>query len=532
MNSSKDELRGSFARGVLLFGGVFISVFAIEFAVEFYRWSQAHGGVGPALTDLSWASNNNAKLVDSLSPIARAYNNVLAMLIATVGLAIPLTANMHTPKLIDLFLKDRLNRIVLGFMALGAANSLFVLYIIGPKFAPMWAYRLAICGAMAGWIVVIPYFFYVVRFLDPSTIVTRLQQEAFDMIDASAEGSVDFEDAQDEIQERLFQIGTLVIKSTDRADRSVAREGIWSLKKVLDYYAVRKEDMGDGWFKVDRADFVGLSGAAIRMINEKRTWFEMQVLNQLLLCYHHALSKAPDAVSAITNINRKIAVNAAKRGDHHAVSASIRLFNTFLRDALNRHEIRSAFDVFYQYRQLAVDLLDDEEWPYRIGVFFVTYSDLAEKLNCGFVASLAGYDLEHVLEQLYEYEHDRADDLLDVFLGMPHGDGLGPKQPLLRAKLIAAGFFSEQGLKKQRGKIRKNLADVSADAIRSAAAGVVAISNEAFWEITDRAVNIDWTPPSRRKHIERFAKTLIEPKPKAKPTPKPAASSPDEPESE
>ena len=43
--------------------------------------------------------------------MARAYNNVLAMLIATIGLAIPLTANMHTPKLIDMFLRDRINRV-------------------------------------------------------------------------------------------------------------------------------------------------------------------------------------------------------------------------------------------------------------------------------------------------------------------------------------------------------------------------------------------------------------------------------------
>ena len=56
---------------------------------------------------MSWAGVNNAKLVDMLSPMARAYNNVLAMLIATIGLAIPLTANMHTPKLIEMFLRDR-----------------------------------------------------------------------------------------------------------------------------------------------------------------------------------------------------------------------------------------------------------------------------------------------------------------------------------------------------------------------------------------------------------------------------------------
>jgi uncharacterized membrane protein len=140
-----DALHRQFFRGVVMFGFAFTALFSIEFFIEFVRHGQ------PAMRDLSWAGVNNAKLVDALSPIARAYNNILAMLLATIGLAIPLTANMHTPKLIDMFLKDRVNQVVLTLMALGAANVLWVIYIIGPNFAPMWAYRFAIFGALFGW---------------------------------------------------------------------------------------------------------------------------------------------------------------------------------------------------------------------------------------------------------------------------------------------------------------------------------------------------------------------------------------------
>src|SRR5262245_38285281 len=220
----RDELNRQFARGVLLLGGALIALFAVQFAVEFYR-------LHPSFDQLTWAGKNNAKLVDELSPIARAYNNILAMLLATVGLAIPLTANMHTPKLIDLFLKDRVNRIVLTLMALGAANVLWVLYLIGPEFAPMWAFRTAVYGSFVGWVVLIPYFFYVVRFVDPSTIISRLKQDAVSLMQEARREKIDHDEAQAEIQERLFQIGTIVIKSIDRADRSVAREGVWALKK-------------------------------------------------------------------------------------------------------------------------------------------------------------------------------------------------------------------------------------------------------------------------------------------------------------
>src|SRR4249920_3686845 len=123
----------------------FSTFFAAEFLFELWRagW--------PDAAHTSWVEVNNAKLVDLLSPIARAYNNVLAMLIATIGLAIPLTANMHTPKLIEMFIRDRLNQVVLFGGAFFAANVLWVDYIIGPHFSPTIAIGFAVGGALAGW---------------------------------------------------------------------------------------------------------------------------------------------------------------------------------------------------------------------------------------------------------------------------------------------------------------------------------------------------------------------------------------------
>src|SRR4249920_3794901 len=109
--------------------------------------------------------------------MAWACNHLLRLLLASIGPANPLTANMHTPKLIDMFLRDRINQFMLGYCALGAANVLFVDSIIGPKYAPVWAYRLAILGALIGWVMIVPYFFYVVRFLDPSNILARLKEQ-------------------------------------------------------------------------------------------------------------------------------------------------------------------------------------------------------------------------------------------------------------------------------------------------------------------------------------------------------------------
>ena len=501
----KDQQRLQFGKGVLFVGGLFIALFTAEFLVEWTRLGM------PDVGKMSWQGVNNAKLVDSLSPIARAYNNVLAMLIATVGLAIPLTANMHTPKLIDLFLEDWVNRVVLVVMAIGAANVLFVIYIIGPEFAPMWAFRAAIYGSLVGWAVLIPYFFYVVRFLDPSTIVVRLKADALAIVREATQGKCDMEKAQAEVQERLFQIGTLVIKSIDRADRSVAREGIWALKQIVDLYGEHKADLPDSWFKVDRGDFPGMSSQAIEQINRKHTWMEMHVLYQLLLCYQHALAKAPDAVSAISNVNRIVATKAAARKDGSVVSLCIRYFNTFLREALNRREARAAYDIFYQYRQLAATLSSNPKHVRRIGRFFVTYANLAEQMGIPFVSNLAGYDLVHVMEQAYLAQGGAADDLLKQLLGMPSLRDGKPHAARVQAKLIAAGFFAEHELAEPLERVRADLLAVPPEAVRAACEHLMHIGKQQFWEITDRAVNIEWTPTERRQHIQTFVAELGEP---------------------
>ena len=205
-----------------------MSVFFLgEFLLEWW-----HAG-SPGADKISWVAKNNAKLVDILSPMARAYNNVLAMLIATIGLAIPLTANMHTPKLIDMFLKDRTNQIMLGLFAIGASHVLWAAWLVGPEFAPIWTVRIAVFGALIGWAALIPYFFYVVRFLDPSNILNRLNHDTLRAVTRAADGSLPVEQAQDIVHERMHQTGTIILKSIDRADRSVALEGIWGCKVLL-----------------------------------------------------------------------------------------------------------------------------------------------------------------------------------------------------------------------------------------------------------------------------------------------------------
>ncbi len=495
-------MRRSFVISLLLAFVAFAAFFAVEFLFEWDRLGR------PGLADMSWADTNNAKLVDVLSPMARAYNNVLAMLLATIGLAIPLTANMHTPKLIDMFLRDRINRFVLVFMAFGAAHVLFVAYIIGPNFAPIWAVRLAVAFSLVGWAVLIPYFFYVVRFLDPSRVVRRLSEESQAIVKRVAAGKRDPVKGQEDLAQRIDQLGTIILKSLDRADRGVAREGVWALKQLIDHHAPLKPRMPAAWFRVDRADFVGLSDEALAMVSEASTWYEMKCGLQLALGYQQALSKASDTVSSISDANRVIALHAAARGDEEALRLSIRFFNNFTREAIKARNLHAVYDVFHQYRRMAKDLVDRDELIREIAHHFVYYANMAHAYGMVFAPQLAVFDVGYIVRRAYEQKAASASSLLDIALGMPHHHGNDFHTLAIKAKLILGGFFLETGRDGEAGRVRDDLAGVPADEIRIASRELLE-APRVFFEVTDRQLNLQWVPPERRQPLQRFCAMLL-----------------------
>jgi hypothetical protein len=480
--------------------------FALFFGIEFFvEWSRADY---PGVKEMSWAPGNTAKMVDVLSPMARAYNNLLAMLITMIGLAIPLTANMHTPKLIDIFLRDRVNRYVLTYIAFGAANVLFVDYIIGPEFAPTWAFALSVYMALIGWALLIPYFFYVVRFIDPSRLVTRLRDSANSIVETVANRKTDPIAAQQLLGTRVGQIGTIIIKSLDRNDRDVSAEGAWALKTLLDHYDKYKSRMPREWFVVDRADFVGFSDEALEMLSEAKTWYEMKCLQQLELGFLRALHGPTDTVSVFSDAVRVIGCRSDERHDEQALRLSVRFFNNFLREAIKSRNLRAVYDVFHQYRKLARTIVDRPEMLREIGRHFVYYAGMARAFGMVFAPQLALFDLGFVTRRAYERASPAAADLLKAVLELPHRTGEDVHSMAVKAKLILGGFLVGHKLVAEAEAVRKNLRDVDQNELERAEQELLA-ADRSFFEVTDRQLNLEYVPPERREPLQQFCASLL-----------------------
>jgi hypothetical protein len=495
-------IAASFVRPVMIGVGAFIVFFSAEYFLEWRRAGY------PGWSAMSWAdAGNSAKMVDTLSPVARAYNNVLAMLLATIGLAIPLTANMHTPKLIEMFIRDRLNRCVLTYIAFGSAHTLWVSYIIGPKFAPTWAYALTIYMALLGWALLIPYFFYVVRFIDPSRLVIRLRDAATRVVELGAEGKRDPASAQQEIGTRLGQLGTIAIKSLDRSDRDVATEAAWAIKLVLDHYSRYKARMPREWFIVDRTNFVGFSTKALDMIFEAKTWYEMKCLQQLELGFMRALNGPTDTVSVFSDALRVIAIRSHERNDEQALRLSVRFFNNYLRAAIEAGDLRAVYDVLHQYRRLAATVVSRRDLVTEIGRHFAYYATMARGRGMVFAPQLALFDLSYVAIRAYEQKALAAPALLEQALALPHRTGDDLHTTAVKAKLMIGAFFVHHRCEREVDLVRSVLRDVERTEIERAETELLC-ADQAFFEVTQRQDNLEYVPPERRESLRQFCASL------------------------
>ncbi len=484
-----------------------LAVLATIFFGGEYAWEWNRAG-RPGLDAMSWAGVNNAKLCDILSPMARAYNNILGMLLATIGLAIPLTANMHTPKLIDMFLRDRVNQFVLVFCMLGACNVLWVIYIIGPHFAPIWCYRIAVFGALAGWTLLIPYFFYVVRFLDPSNILSRLQAQVLARLREgfNPRGSVTV--VRSRVRERAYQIETIIMKSVERGDRGVVVEGAHSLQRILEVYSDWKNRLPADWFQVGPEDCIGISSEAVELLKEERIWFEHRVVTLLFVAYQAVLIKMPDMISSFTNIVREIALSAARRHDEAVLGLTIRFFNNFLRETIKRKEIHALYDVLYQYRTLAGELTDYPKWQERIGGYFRYYGDQAVRAGLDFVPMFLAYDLGWMVREAFQRGSPAADALLQMMLAFDHRRHDDPRRLVVKAKVLLGAALLADGFADQARRVVENLSDLSPEAVAEIEQDLLVRAERSFWEVTDRQVTFGWVPPEQRESVQRFFEAL------------------------
>jgi len=496
-----------FARAAVLVAGALVAAFFVQLVID----AASPGGSLREALQRPWTTSAE-EITPAITNISRTFNQLIAVVIMALAIAVPLTANMYTPKLIEIFLGDRLNRIVLGLILFSTVNVLWVCARIDHGHVPRFGLVLTFVLLLACFSVLLPYFFYIFRFLHPAHILERLEQSAARLVNElprlARRGKMAV--LQADLRERIEHITSLGMRSLDRADREVAQGALTSIAGVMRDYAGIKGTLPDAWFKASLDRGMRMSREAAQALEESRTWVEMECLQQVELLLLATMAEATDLVGAACQVVRQTGLNAVRDTDEPVLELARHFLHSFLRASINRRDVRSAYHVLYQYRLFAEQLIKQSPQSMtEIGHRLRYYAAAAVQAGLPFIAETIAYDLGSLIHKAREAESQAFEPLVIAFTGLPRDSAGGqPLRGVYKASLILAARLECAGDGERVAPLLATIRKLDADVRTGLFADLLDNPPEHFWEVTDRFVNFDYTPPDVREVLVRLKREI------------------------
>jgi hypothetical protein len=453
---------------------------------------------------------------------------VLGLALTVSSIIVQLAATRFTPHITSLFFRARTNLIILGFFVTSSVYVLWVNFSVGEHYLPHWGVLFSMLLMTASLLLLFPYFAYVFDFLDPEKIVSRIMQDGLEAASPSARRSFANTDARQfravEAVEHLANIG---LNALQQKDKGIASDSIDSLCEFGIRYGESKAAMRQDWHRIpawnqQSSDFVSLSDEAIEDLRRRATWLEWKILRQYQMLFGEALGQIKDTCYLIAIDTRRLGEAAGRRGDLHALDLSIKFFNTYLRATINASDIRTAYNILHQYRQLAEFVIDHshelsadrdvrerlEHRALQIARFLRYYSAVSYQRGLSFVTEVIAHDISALCERAFMRKSRAHDEFLTVFLAVDEHAETKEQEKSLRGvrraqiKLATSYLFHEAEPLARR--IRDDMADEPHERLRSIWLELETLESREFWEVNDRGTNFDYLPPEQKNQLETY----------------------------
>jgi hypothetical protein len=466
---------------------------------------------------------------NALGNVAQVIAAVLGIAITVVSIVVQLAATRYTSRVADLFFRDRINIGVMGFFVIACVEALWVSMTVRKDFVPQATVTVTVAMASASLLLLVPYFAYVFDFLDPEKVIARIGVQTLDRATGRARAgdeapvgrpaSVTLRQAQ--ATSGLAHLADIAVNALGQKDKVIASDASAALRRLLVDYQSRKRELDGEWFSIGATlrgdpDFVALAPDSLEEIARRRTWLEWKGLRQIREVFGAALSSMPEMAHVVAIDTRYVGEAALAAADHEVVALTVKFMNTYLRAALNARDVRTAYNVLNQYRQLAEALLlaaaSERAWADaavgEIAGHFKYYARLAHGSGLGFVAETAAYDLCALCEAASAAQSSCHDRLLAEFLDIDKEPENQAEERALRgvrkAQAKLASYYLLRGEGQRAQRISDDMAGESPERLRSIRDELLAITSKDFWEVVDRGANFDYLPEERKQTLRQF----------------------------
>lgn len=466
---------------------------------------------------LTTVSNGSAQNI--LGSVGEVTSQILGVAISVVAIIVELASNRYTHRITELFFREPVNFMVMGFFVISAINGLWVSLLLHDDFNAPTSTLLAMVMMTLSALLLLPYFAYVFDFLNPMNIVGRIRDVTLRAIRVAESRSsfmvLRVENLQHDAANGAEQLADIVLNAMANHDGTIAIASVNALGDLGRDYMEVKGALPPDWFRIPESvaqnpDFVSMSREMLGQLGREESWFEFKLLRQFQAIYQAGLGGNRELCYVVAIHTRELAEHAMVRGNPRVVELCVKFFNTYLRSTVNCRDVRTAYNVFNQYRLLAEAALRGNQGRFAVEVarYFKYYGQLAFHVDLGFVLETAAYDLCALNELAFDLKSPERLQLLRIFLEVDkEGEGATREASLKgvrKAQVKLATYYLLQGDPDSAREVFRDMRHELPGRLAAIRDEMLSIGSPYFWEITDRGTNFDYIPPDRKQRLLEF----------------------------
>ncbi len=454
---------------------------------------------------------------------------VLGLALTVSSIIVQLAATRFTPYITNLFFRARTNLMVLGFFVTSTVFVVWVNFSIGDHNVPRWGVIFSMLLMTMSLGLLFPYFAYVFDFLDPEKIVGRISADGlYASTPIKGRRALEVDERQLSSVEAVEHLANISLNACQQKDKNIASSAVDALGRFAILYGDTKTGMLREWHRIPQwlrqsPDFVSLSRDAIGDLAEREIWLEWKVLRQYQMLFSEGLHQIKDLCYLIAIDTRRLGEAASKRGDLHALDLSIKFFNTYLRATINGKDIRTAYNILHQYRQLGEVVLmhanhpgivseghelELEQRTVDIARFMRYYSAIAFQRGMAFLTEVIAHDIGTLCGYAFRLKSQVHDSMLDTFLRVDDSAESADEEKTLRgvrrAQVKLATTYMVNGGADFAARISADMEREPHKRLQSIWQELRSLESREFWEVNDRGTNFDYLTPQQKSMLAGF----------------------------
>ncbi len=473
--------------------------------------------VGPGARWITPKIQNVEALAGFVATLAEVLAGVLGFTISAVAIVVQLSAERFSPKVTELFLRERTNWLTILFLIL--ANLISVWTTLAFVFDPIPLALVVInllLGSMA-FIILIPYFIFVLDFLQPNSIIQSLERQVQRGITQrfeSSESLVKMSHVHHNCLSALGEFRSIAISAIHQRDQAIILGCLESLRDLALFYGEYKSQLPEPWFRLTPpvykdSEFISVDASKLREIEAQKIWVEVKIFRQYQGIFNSSLLVSAETCTLVGICTREIGEQALDLGNTYIIHLTVKFFNTYLRLVINQRDIRAGYNIIKQYRLLAEQALLQgfDETALEIGQHFRYYSIIAYKTGLYFLCETFAYDLGHLVQTCSNLGDEVHRNLLDIFLKIDQDPESEQQEQSSRgvrkSQVKLAAYYLSRGDQFLAELIFHDMQQEPYARVQIICDELLA-TTEDFWEFTDRGESFYYLEPELHPYVQEF----------------------------